>query len=356
MIVLEQVSLALGEFILRDVDLRISKGEYLVIMGPSGAGKTVLLETIAGLRFPDSGRILLDGNDASDLPPEKRRIAIVYQDYSLFPHMTAFENIAYGLRLQPVTKPETEQRVRSLLKEFNIAHLIDHYPSSMSGGEQQRVAIARALAVKPKILLLDEPFSALDPQTREECMRMMLEVKKSQNLTIVQVSHSREEAYGVSDRVALIIGGCITQTGSADDIFRAPKSPAAAEYAGIDNIFRGKVLRGDGTSSTLDIDGHQIVMKGIAPVGAFVTVCIAGEHISLAEEPHVTGDTAVNAVSGIVTDILPMENSLKIRIGGILPLTIIAKRNDGRTRLPLQGEHCVAVFRPEDVHLLEEGV
>ena len=164
MIVLEHVSLSLGDFSLHDVDLRINKGEYLVLMGPSGAGKTVLLETIAGLRFPDNGRILLDGIDVSSIPPEKRRIAIVYQDYSLFPHMTAFENIAFGLRLRNVSGSETEQRVRSLLREFNLDHLMDRYPSSLSGGEQQRVALARALAVKPDILLLDEPFSALDPK------------------------------------------------------------------------------------------------------------------------------------------------------------------------------------------------
>jgi molybdate/tungstate transport system ATP-binding protein len=356
MIVLEQVSLALGEFSLHNVDLRISKGEYLVIMGPSGAGKTVLLETIAGLRFPDSGRILIDGTDSSGIPPEKRRIAIVYQDYSLFPHMTAFENIAFGLRLQRIAEPETEQRVRSLLKEFSIAYLIDHYPSSMSGGEQQRVALARALAVKPDILLLDEPFAALDPRTREECMRMMLAVKKSQNLTILQVSHSREEAYGVSDRVVLLIGGSIVQTGSADNIFRTPRSSAGARYAGIDNIFRGTVLSCDGTSSAIGIEGHQIILKGTAPVGSSVTIGIAGEHVSLAEESHVTVDTALNAVSGIVTGILPMEHSVKIHIEGPLPLTAVVKRNEGLTQIPLKGEHRVAIFRPEDVHLLEEGV
>ncbi len=128
MIALEHLSLALGDFSLQNIDLRINRGEYLVIMGPSGAGKTVLLETIAGLRFPDSGRILLNGIDVSSIPPEKRHIAIVYQDYSLFPHMTAFENIAFGLRLRNIAKSETDQRVRSLLREFNIDHLMDRYP------------------------------------------------------------------------------------------------------------------------------------------------------------------------------------------------------------------------------------
>ncbi len=216
--------------------------------------------------------------------------------------------------------------------------------------------MARALAVKPDILLLDEPFAALDPQTREDCMTMILAVKKRQKLTILQVSHSREEAYGVSDRVALIIDGSILQTGSADDIFRTPRSPAAAKYAGIDNIFRGSVLRCDGTSSIIDIEGHQIILKGTVPAGASVTIGIAGEHVSLAEEPRDTVDASLNAVSGVVRDILPMEYAVKIRIGGALPLTAVVKRNDGRTSIPTYGEHRVALFHPEDVHLLEEEV
>jgi len=356
MIALENMSITLGEFSLHDVNLRISKGEYLVIMGPSGAGKTVLLETIAGLRFPDSGRIIIDGNDASCIPPENRRIAIVYQDYSLFPHMTAYENIAYGLRLRRVSRPETEHQVRSLLGEFNITHLADHYPSSMSGGEQQRVALARALAVKPEILLLDEPFSALDPRTREECMRMMLAIKKSQDLIILQVSHSREEAYGVSDRVALIIDGSIVQTGSADDIFRTPRSMAAAKYAGVDNLFNGRVVSCDDTFSAIVIGGHKIFFKGTAPVGASVTIGIASDHVSLVEEPDGSAGTALNAVSGTVTDILPMEHSVKIRIRGALPLTAEVKRTDGLSHLLSEGKNIIALFRPEDVYLLEEGV
>jgi ABC-type Fe3+/spermidine/putrescine transport system ATPase subunit len=270
--------------------------------------------------------------------------------------MTAFENIAYGLKLRQVAEPETEQRVKSLLRDFNIDHLYDQFPSSMSGGEQQRVALARALAVKPEILLLDEPFAALDPRTREECMRMVLAIKKSQNLTILQVSHSRDEAYGVSDRVALIIDGSIVQIGSAVDIFCNPHSPAAAKYAGIDNVFTGSVLRCDDTSSTIDINGQQIILDSVAPVGAVITIGIAGEHVTLAEKTYVNYDTELNAVSGIVTDILPLEHSLKIRVGGVLPLTVVIKRNNGQTPVPSPGEHRVALFYPGDVHILQKGV
>jgi ABC-type Fe3+/spermidine/putrescine transport system ATPase subunit len=353
MIVLEHISLSLGDFSLRNFDLQIKRGEYLVLMGPSGAGKTVLLETIAGLRFPDNGSILLNGIDVSSIPPEKRQIAIVYQDYSLFPHMTVFENIAFGLRLRNVPGSETDQRVRSLLREFNIDHLMDRYPLSLSGGEQQRVALARALAVKPDILLLDEPFSALDPSSREECMRMVLAVKKSQNLTIIQVSHSREEAYSVSDRVALIIDGSLVQTGSADDIFHTPRSPAAAKYAGIDNIFKGKVLSCNGTHLQLDVDGHQITVKGTAGAGALVSVCIAGEHITPVGESLTPSDTMLNAVSGIVTDIFLLEQSVKIRISGGLPLTAVLQRKNGS--VPLLGNKCIALFHPENVRILSGG-
>lgn len=187
-------------------------------------------------------------------------------------------------------------------------------------------------------------------------MRMIMGVKKSQNLTILQVSHSREEAYGISDRVALIIGGSIIQTGSADNIFRTPQTVAAAKYAGIENIFRGKVLSCDGTFSTLDIDGHQITIKNKTIVGECVTICIAGEDISLVEEPQGTSDTVLNTVSGIITDILPMEHSVKIRIEGALSLMSVIKQNNGFTRLPLHGDHRLAVFHPSDAHLLEEGV
>ena len=354
MITLEHVSITLGDFSLYSVDLHINRGEYFMFMGPSGSGKTVLLEIIAGLRTPDSGGILLGGIDAGIIPLENKGISIVYQDYSLFPHMTAFENIAFGLRLRRIAEPEIGQRVRSLLSEFNIIHLTDHYPSSMSGGEQQRVALARALAVQPEILLLDEPFAALDPRSREECMRMMLAVKESQNLTIIQVSHSREEAFGVSDRVALLIDGSIIQTGSADEIFHDPRTTAAAKYAGIDNIFGGIVLGTDGASSRVNINGHQITIRGISQVGSPVSLYICGEHITLVEKVNSLTDSSTNTVEVTVSEILPMEHMVKIHLVGAISLTAVIKRYDGSMPLPSLGDHIVALFRAEDVHLLDE--
>ncbi len=353
MIALEHVSVRLGEFSLHDVNLRINRGEYTVIMGPSGAGKTVLLETIAGLRKMDSGRIFLNGNDTSYVPPEHRHIAIVYQDYSLFPHMTVAENIAYGLKIQKRSALEISKQVDELLSDFMLSSLKNRYPGSLSGGEQQRVALARALAVKPDILLLDEPFAALDPHTREECMQMMLAVQKSQNLTILQVSHSREEAYSVGDRIVLLINGIIVQTGSAHEIFHSPLSPAAAEYAGMDNIFKGTVLRIDGSFCTVDINGHEITFRGNANVGSKVSLYIPGELVTLVRTGNAIG-ASLNTVQGKVSDILSREYTIKIRLDSVIPLTAVIKRDDGQLWLPSPGEHCVAFFRPEDVHFLEE--
>ncbi len=351
MIALEHLSLTLGEFSLHDIDLHIGRGEYLVILGPSGAGKTVLLETIAGLRSPSGGTILIDGQDVSGIPPEKRGIAIVYQDYSLFPHMTAYENIAYGLRLRQYPKSGIESRVQALLARFEIPDLPGRYPSSLSGGEQQRVALARALASEPAVLLLDEPFAALDPRTQEECMRILLSVKREKGLTVVQVSHAREEAFALADRAVLIIGGRIVQTGPVEEIFHHPRTAAAARYAGIENILQGTVVWSDSTSLVMKAGDQQVTVQGSATVGSAVTACIPGDRITLVRKPRVTIDTSVNAVSATVADVLRMEHGVKVRLDGTIPLTVSV--GDGSQYPYSRGEQVIALFSPGDVQLLQ---
>ncbi|MFY1645284.1 ABC transporter ATP-binding protein, partial [Methanoculleus bourgensis] len=201
MIEFDQVSLALGSFRLNDVSLTINRGDYYFIVGPSGAGKTVILEAIAGLHRPRRGRILLRGEEVTSLPPEKRRVALVYQDYSLFPHMSVIDNVGYGLRMQGMGRADARREVAGLLTEFGIAHLADRYPGTLSGGEQQRVALARAVAVKPDILLLDEPLSALDPITQEKFILDLQRLHREDDLTIVQVSHARREAHLLATRM-----------------------------------------------------------------------------------------------------------------------------------------------------------
>ena len=246
--------------------------------------------------FLDNGRILLGGIDASDIPPENRRIAIVYQDYSLFPHMTAFENIAFGLRLRRIAEAEIEQRVRSLLSEFNINSLIDHYPSSMSGGEQQRVAIARALATDPSVLLLDEPFASLDPRSCEECVSAMQELKDTRSITILQVSHSGYEAYALADKVVVLIGGRVEQTGTADEIFHHPASREVAHFTGMENILAGIVTRDGYDRSWINVGSAEILLYRTYQDGAGINIGIPAGCIRVVPEQLISDDLAMNCI------------------------------------------------------------
>lgn len=219
MIALEGVSLRRGDFTLREITLTVSPGEYLFLVGPSGAGKTLLLEVIAGLHPDATGRILIRGSDMIGVPPEKRNIALVYQDYALFPHLTVRENVAFGPKMRGVPENRIETLVTELLDRFGARKLAGRYPGTLSGGERQRVALARALAVEPDILLLDEPFAAVDPDLRHQFLQEMRDLQRERGMTVVQVSHARDEASALADRVVLIVAGRILQVGSVDEIF-----------------------------------------------------------------------------------------------------------------------------------------
>ena len=210
MIVLEDLSLAIGDFRLGPDQSLHGSGGVPGILGPSGAGKTVLLETIAGIRIPECGKIRINGNDMAGVSPEHRGAALVYQDFSLFPHMTVAKNVAYGMTMQKTDPLSIPGLVEGLLADFGISAL---RPVSrlLSGGEQQRVALARALATKPSVLLLDEPFASLDPQTRNECIRVLQDLRDTRSVTILQVSHSPDDAYALADRTVVLVDGRIAQ-------------------------------------------------------------------------------------------------------------------------------------------------
>ena len=352
MIELEQVSISLGKFNLRDVNLRISKGEYHILLGPSGAGKTVLLETIAGLRFPDSGKILLGGIDTSGTPPENRHIAIVYQDYSLFPHMTAFENIAFGLRLRQIAEAEIQQRVRFLLNEFNITSLIDQYPSSMSGGEQQRVAIARALATDPSVLLLDEPFASLDPRSCEECVRVIQDLKDTRSITILQVSHSGDEAYALADKVSVLIGGKVEQSGTPDVIFSHPASVEVARFTGMENVLAGTVTCDGSGHSWISIGSSIIPLPHTFQDGARISIGIPAGCIRVVPEQLISDDQGMNCIPCQVNRVIWRKDTATIKLEGQINLTAVMWRKDNDHQIPLTGTHVYAVFKNTDVRVI----
>jgi len=237
MIRIEDLSVCFKDFSISDINLSIDRGEFFCIIGPTGAGKTVLLESIVGLVSPFKGKILINHIDVTDKPPEQRNVGIVYQDYALFPHFTVLKNIQYGLRFHPLPGNESDEWLAYLLDCLEIRHIIDRFPHHLSGGEQQRVALARALMVKPDILLLDEPLSALDPNFREQLRFELKRLHRETSLTYIMVTHDFPEVLALADRVAVMNRGRIAQIGSPDEIFKMPGTPFVADFVGIKNLF-----------------------------------------------------------------------------------------------------------------------
>lgn len=225
------------------VDLSLAAGSALVLLGPSGCGKTTMLRIIAGLETPDAGSVLLSGRDITALPAYRRRMAMVFQGYALFPHLTVAENVSFGLMLRRVGKKERKERVAKLLHLVGLSAFGDRHPDQLSGGEQQRVGLARALAVEPEVLLMDEPFGALDRKLRQEIQQEFRDLQRSLKLTTVFVTHDQEEALLIGDHVAVMRAGRIEQIGSPTDLYDRPSTSFVATFLGEANIIEGVVVR-----------------------------------------------------------------------------------------------------------------
>lgn len=243
---------------LREVSVTVTSGELVALLGPSGSGKTTLLRTIAGLEMPDAGSVLFDGDDATDRSPKDRRVGFVFQHYALFRHMTVFENAAFGLRVRPrAERPsdvEIRRRVDELLALVQLEYLEDRYPAQLSGGQRQRVALARALAVEPRLLLLDEPFGALDAKVRQELRRWLRRLHGQIHLTSVFVTHDQEEALELANRVVVMNEGVIEQDGTPEEVVEHPASPFVMNFVGNVNMFHGRVQAGKAVLGPLALD------------------------------------------------------------------------------------------------------
>jgi molybdate/tungstate transport system ATP-binding protein len=352
MIALEDISLSIDGFRLDRISLCAAKGEYLVLLGPSGAGKTVLLEIIAGIRVPDKGSVSINGKNMAGIPPEHRRTALVYQDYSLFPHLTVAENIEYGMKMQKADPQSIAKRVENLLSDFGIASLRDRYPGSLSGGEQQRVALARALSLHPSVLLLDEPFASLDPQTRNDCIRVLQDLRDTRSVTIVQVSHSRDEAYALADRTVILLGGKIVQEGSTDEIFRYPESRTVAEFVGMENILSGLVIDSGPDFSRLAIGSGVIRIHGVFPAGSRITIGIPAESIAMVSHKGVSDDPGMNCIDCHIRRVTLGRDAIFFQLEGTVPLTAAARRSSANTEVAGPGSGVCAMFRYTDVRIL----
>lgn len=319
---------------LRDVELTIGAGESVCFLGPSGCGKTTLLRLIAGLETPDAGRITLDGRDITHAPPQARNFGMVFQSYSLFPHLTVARNVAYGLRCRNWGRSEIGKRVREMLELVHLADHMDKMPHQLSGGQQQRVAIARALAAQPHVLLLDEPFSALDAKVRGQLRADMRDLQNRLGITTILVTHDQEEAMAVADRIVVMKAGRIEQVGSGPEIYHRPRTAFVAGFVGEMNVLR--VQRGSDGGVTLA--GRPLAVNGAVARDCRM-VGIRPEAVVLA----VGGETENSFPATVVkSQFLGKHVRLEIALDG-QPFSLELY---GRRERELSPGHQVAVFLP----------
>lgn len=351
MIAFDHVSLELGDFSLHDISFDVEHGDYFFIIGPSGAGKTIILEAIAGLHVPDKGRILLSGQDVSQIPPEQRGVGLVYQDYSLFPHMNVEKNIAFGLKMHKIPVTEVKKATEDLLSRFGIGHLRSRAPLTLSGGEMQRVALARALAISPDVLLLDEPLSALDPAMKEYFINELRVIHQENSLTIIQVSHDRHEILSLGTRMALIMDGCLEQEGSVREVYESPSSRRVAEFIGYENVIDGVVISSGSGECLIDATGMQLHAPYSIPEGRTVTFCIGADEVILypAAEPPAARE---NAIRGIVMSLSQAGYLTRVRIDAGVILSAVMIREMAEGMALKSGSPVIACIRKKAIRMI----
>jgi len=310
MLKLDNVSKRLGQFALLDISMEISEGEYYVLLGRSGSGKTQLLEVIAGLNEPDSGKIWLNGEDITRKKIQKRKIGLVFQDFAIFPNMTVFGNIAYPLHSSGIDRKMIAEKVRNISDEMNISHIINRNTHNLSCGELQRVAIARTLVTSPELLLLDEPMASIDACLKDDIKKVLRQLNKK-GLTIIHVTHDYREAVSLASRVGVIHNGRIIQEGIPDEVFRKPVNRFVARYAGIRNFFRVKFIRKNGSCKAscndnlvFSIPDDNYPSEGIVILRSDDIQIFSGESFTQRE----------NTFKGRIRDIIPSEYGMEITV------------------------------------------
>jgi len=340
---------------LDNVSVTIRQNEFFTLLGPSGCGKTTLLRLIAGFEMPSDGSILLEGDEVAHLPPYKRHVNTVFQSYALFPHMTVAQNIAFGLEMLGKPKAEVQQTVAAMLKLVRMEELKDRRTSQISGGQQQRVALARALAPKPKVLLLDEPLSALDLKLRKE---MQIELKRMQmetGITFIFVTHDQEEALTMSDRIAVMSKGKILQIGSPAEIYEHPTVRFVADFIGETNFIEAEVTQRIATDGQIKLPSGVIISHPVAEnvgVGAKVTIAVRPERIDLVRsgsESHLSGK-----VENIVY--FGTDTTFHIRLDGAVDkhVTVRVQNRLGHKEILKAGDAVGLRIAPEAMQILKD--
>ena len=350
MLEVDRLTRVLPGFEMRDVTFSVDAGEYFVLLGASGTGKSVLLETLTGIQRPDSGRVVLGGRDITHERIQKRRIALVFQDRALFPHMTVEKNVAYGLSATGSPADEIRRKVAEVAARSGIGHLLGRRPPTLSGGEAQRVALARAVVTSPELLLLDEPVSSVDVPARDG-LRDLLSELSGDGMTVVHVTHEFEEAVSLATSIGIMEGGRIIQTGSASDVLADPASEFAARFVGIRNIFRGEVRSTGGAGPVLSSDGLEISVPEGRPSGT-ATALVRSEDVFLS--PARPETSARNVFEGTVAEIRPARWGYEVLVTpgkGPGIWSLITARSAGELGVE-KGKRVFASFKAGAVRLI----
>lgn len=363
------------------VSMEIKAGEFFSLLGPSGCGKTTLLRMIAGLEFPDSGAILLSGKDLTSVPANRRPVNMVFQSYALFPHLTVFENIAFGLRLAKVQESQIQERVSQALQLVRLPDLWARYPKQLSGGQQQRIAFARAVVNRPSVLLLDEPLSALDPKIRVEMQAELARFKKELQMTFIMVSHDQSEAFGLSDRLAVMSAGKVEQIGTPEEIYGSPATSFVADFIGNTNVFQARIISNDRHSCTVELDDKVTLRARLdhlttAPgPGESLHLWIRSSAIKIRQEPFVeqqdfsrrSSQNIENNQEQCTTEFNELKATVihrsfqgencdyRLQLTPKLQLNATVQQNESSPIKLAVGESCRAIIAANDVRLVRSS-
>jgi molybdate/tungstate transport system ATP-binding protein len=347
MLEIKDLCTQLGDFFLKNINFDVKDGEYFVLLGPTGSGKTVLLESIAGLHAVSSGQVWINGRDVTQLNLEKRRIGFAYQDYALYPHLSVRDNISFGLMWRNKKRQEIEKAIDSVVELLNIADLLEKRPWSLSGGQSQKIALARAIAIKPDLLLLDEPLSAVDSGTKEDYEGELKELHNHLKLTTIHVTHNFEEATAIGDRIAVIMNGQILQIGTPEQIFRQPNSELVARFLMTRNIFAGEATNSSDGQKVFSVEGTKLAV--VTTRQGRVHASIRPEDILISREP--LHSNALNSLQGTITRIVDRGSVIYINVNVPPEFTCLILRRLLKEMGLREKERVFITFQASDVNV-----
>ncbi|TPM36859.1 ABC transporter ATP-binding protein [Mesorhizobium sp. B2-3-4] len=334
--------------VVQDFSLDVEPGEFVSFLGPSGCGKTTVLRMVAGFEEPSAGKIVVAGKDITRLKPNQRNVGMVFQAYALFPNLTVAQNIAFGLKVAGMPKADADKRVAEMLDMIKLPQMADRYPYQLSGGQQQRIALARAIAPKPKLLLLDEPLSALDAKVRVSLREEIRSIQKKLGITTIFVTHDQEEALSISDRIAVMYGGKAEQVATPFEIYNRPATKFVANFVGTLNVLEGKVT--DAASGKVQVNTQEVSLKGKlngSKSGDTLSLALRPEAISLGSQPGHD-----SRLTGEISEVHFLGSVIRVRVGIGGNTVSLDTFNNSATPPPAVGEKAEISFSSGDMLVL----